>query len=121
MHEDLDIIKVIYALLGKWPARVFAYIAIGWCVLWGLPRAADNYALLGEKFAGVSWTPQSFLDLVLAVFFLVLFGFVIVAAVRVTGLLLYRNEIKEIRADIELIKKRLDLADPPKESETDDG
>ena len=106
--DDWEIVKLAYALLGKWVARLAAYCCLVLGALWALPWAADRYALIGEKYAGVTWTTQSFMDLVLALVVLGLLASIIAAAVRVTGLLLYRDEVKEIKEDIELIKMRLD-------------
>jgi len=116
--------RVVDKLLGRvhpYILTLVAYAIIGLGALWAFPWAIDQYALIGEKFAGVSFTAKSLLDLALALATIALIALIFGVALRVTGWGLYRNEIREIKADIAAIKERLDLIDPPKESEAEDG
>ena len=92
---------------------LIAYTLIGLGALWAFPWAIDQYALIGEKFAGVTLTPKSLLDFALALATIALIALIFGVAVRITGWGLYRIEIREIKADIAAIKDRLGMTDSP--------
>ena len=121
MYEELGIVKLIYALFGKWFTRIVGFVGLGLGVLWALPWVAGQYVKIGQAYADVTWSTQSFLDLVLGLSSLAVLGFILVVFFRITGWAIYRGEMREIKSDIELIKRRLNIIAPNDESEAEDG
>ena len=116
--------RVLDKLLGRvhpYILTLLAYTTIGLGAMWALPWAIDQFALIGEKFAGVTLTARSLLDMALAFASIALMALIFGVAVRITGWGLYRREIREIGADISAIKERLDMVDQEQESEAGDG
>ena len=105
MPEEWDTVKVVYALLGRRPARILAYLIIGLGVLWALPWAFDQIVLIADKFAGVNLTWDSVFDLLLALSVVAFFTFLFVTAWRISGLGLYHKELREIKTDMDLMRE----------------
>lgn len=113
--ESTSLLKVVYDVLGRRSTKVVVWVALVGAVIWLAPTTLDRFEALIQKFGSeaTSWGDiQGFIValFLLVVFVLVVYGFLFLGLglmARISGIGIYRREIREIKADITEIKERL--------------
>ena len=112
--------RVVDKLLGRihpYVLNAFGYAALFVASVWGFNLLLDELVKLERRADGATLSASSLPELALAYASIALIALIFGGALRVTGWVLYRREIRGMRNDIDLIKKHLGID----ESEADDG
>ena len=116
--------RVVDKLLGRihpYVLNAFGYAALFVASVWGVNILLDELSKLDTRADSTSLSASSLPDLALALASVALIALLFGVALRITNWGLYRSEIREIKTDIAAIKERLNVIDPPQESEAEDG
>ena len=113
--ESTSLLKVVLDVLGRRVSRVVVYALLVLGLIWVAEPTLGRFESLVQKVGGeaTNWGDiQGFFValFLLVVFVLIGYGFLFLGLglmARISGIVIYRREIREIKADVTDIKERL--------------